>query len=64
MSLVDIKTITETARAEVAKEDAEKAKAALVKKYRELSAAKKVVQNVEREVADLEASIADGSFAG
>lgn len=52
------------AQAEIAKEDGEKAKKALIDKYRQLSAAKKVVKNIEREIEDLTQSITDGSFTG
>jgi hypothetical protein len=55
-------------KAEIAKElNAEyndKAKAALKRKMRDLQNAKAIVQNIEREIADLEISIADGSFTG
>lgn len=62
--LIDIKKVTEEARKEVAEERVKKAKAALVTKLRQLEAAKAVVGNIEREISDLEASIADGSFPG
>lgn len=55
-------SIAEQARAEVAKEDGEKAKVALKAKLRQLQSAQKIVANIEREIADLEASISDGSF--
>lgn len=61
--MIDIKKVKDEARAEIAKEKGEKAKTALVKKLRDLDAAKRIVANIEREVEDLEASIADGSFA-
>lgn len=60
--MLDIKKVTEEARAEIAKERTDKAKVALVRALRELESAKDVVRNAERKVADLEASIADGSF--
>lgn len=60
--MFDIKKLKEEARAEVNKEAAERAKKALVAKMREKAAAEKIVRNIEREIADLEASIADGSF--
>jgi predicted nucleic acid-binding Zn-ribbon protein len=60
--VIDIKAVKDQARAEIAKEHAEGAKAALVKKLREHDAAKRVVANIEREIADLEQSIIDGSF--
>lgn len=59
--LADIKR---AAIEEVQKEASDKAKAALTRKYRDLDAARRVVANVEREIADLEASIEDGSFVG
>lgn len=55
-------SIREQAAREVAQERAEKAKEAIKRKLRELDSAKSVVSNIEREIADLEASIADGSF--
>jgi len=64
MALIDIKAIRTEARKAINDELATKAKAALVKKYRELSSAEQIVANVKREVADLEQSIEDGSFAG
>ena len=64
MSLIDIKKIRSDASAEVAKEKADKAKLALIKKLRELETAKEVVRNIERSISDLEQSIADGSFTG
>jgi hypothetical protein len=60
--MIDIKKIQQEARAEIAKEQGDKAKVALVKKLRDLASAQNIVRNIEREVADLEASIADGSF--
>jgi len=62
--MIDIKKVREDARMEVADEDAKKAKTALVAKLRQLSAAKAIVKNIEREIEDLEQSIADGSFTG
>lgn len=41
-----------------------KAKDALVKKLRDLANAQQIVKNIERDISDLEASLADGSFAG
>jgi len=65
--VIDIKAptladIIKEAREEVAKENMSKGKAALIRKYRELDAARRVVANIEREITDLEASIEDGSF--
>lgn len=62
--MFDINKVEAEAKAEIAKEQAEKAKTALVKKLRELEAAKSVVSNIERSIADLKASIWDGSFVG
>lgn len=60
--MIDIKKIQTDARAEIVKEQADRAKVALVRKLRDLASAQNIVRNIEREVADLEASIADGSF--
>lgn len=60
--MFDVKKVVAEARAEIAKEQGEKAKSALVKKLRDLSNAQNIVRNIEREITDLEASIADGSF--
>ena len=60
--MIDIKKIQADARAEIAKEQGDKAKVALVKKLRDLASAQAIVRNIEREITDLEASIADGSF--
>ncbi len=64
MSLIDIEAVKKEARKEIADESAKKAKAALVNKLRCLDSAEKVVANIKREIADLEQSIADGSFPG
>lgn len=64
MSLIDIAAVKKEAQEQINKEITEKAKTALVKKMRELSSAEAIVGNIKREIADLEASIADGSFAG
>ena len=60
--MFDIKAVREAARKEIAEEQSKKAKDALKAKLRNLEAAKQVVRNIEREIEDLEASIADGSF--
>ncbi|MDE2107360.1 MAG: hypothetical protein KGL39_59745 [Patescibacteria group bacterium] len=62
--MFDIKKVEDEAKAEIAKEQAEKAKTALVKKLRDLENAKRIVANIQREIDDLKASIADGSFTG
>ena len=59
---VDIKSIKAEAEKQIAEERAAKAKTALVGKLRQKAAAEEVVKNIDREIADLEASIADGSF--
>lgn len=60
--MFDIKAVRSEAAKEIAEEKAKKAKEALKSKLRALDAAKQVVRNVENEIADLEASIADGTF--
>lgn len=62
MALFDIKEVKDAARAEINKERNEKAKSALIRKLRELDAAEQIVVNIKRQIADLEASIEDGSF--
>lgn len=62
--MIDIKAVMEEARLAISKETSDKAKNALVKKLRELNNAENIVKNIKREIADLEASIIDGSFAG
>lgn len=64
MSLIDIKAVESEAKLEIQKETQAKAKNALVKKLRELSAAESVVGNIKREIEDLKASLTDGSFTG
>jgi len=64
MSLIDIKEIEKDARLEIAKEIQGKAKTALVRKLRDLEASKQIVRNIESQIEDLKASIADGSFTG
>ena len=58
------KTIREQAEEELKAERSKIAKEALKIKLRELDRAKAIVANIERQIADLEASIDDGSFAG
>ena len=62
--MIDIKEVKAQARKEIADEEAKKAKNALVYKLRALAAAEQIVKNLKREVEDLEAAIADGSFTG
>ena len=58
------KTIREQAEEELKAERSKTAKEALKIKLRELDRAKAIVANIERQIADLEESIGDGSFAG
>jgi len=62
--MIDVKGVAAQARKEVAEEQVKKAVGALKRRLTDLANAQQVVKNIEREVADLEASIADGSFAG
>lgn len=55
-------SVREQAELEVKIEQAKKGKEALKVKLRALIAAESVVANLKREIDDLEASIADGSF--
>jgi len=61
--MVDIETVKAKAKEEVDKERSEAAVEALKDKYNELADAEQMVKNVKKEIEDLEASIADGSFA-
>ena len=62
--MFDINAVEAEARKEIADEKGKKAKVALVSALRKLDAAQQVVRNIEAEIADLKASIADGSFTG
>ena len=62
--MIDIKQVKEQARKEFAEEEGNKAKLALKGKYRALATAQGIVRTIEREITDLEQSIADGSFTG
>lgn len=63
MSLIDIKAVKAAAQKELSEERAKRVTAALKNKMRDLENARQIVRNIEREIADLEASIEDGSFA-
>ena len=63
MSLIDIKAVKAAAQKELSEERAKRVTAALKNKMRDLDKARQIVRNIEREIADLEASIEDGSFA-
>lgn len=60
--MIDIKKVKADAAREMSEEKAERAKNALLKKLRERDAAQQIVRNIDREIADLEASITEGSF--
>ena len=60
--MLDVKKVIDEARKQIADEKAAKAKTALVAAIRRLESAKDVVRNCEREIEDLQASLADGSF--
>jgi hypothetical protein len=62
--MIDIKQVKEQARKEVAEEAGKRAKEALKTKLKQLALAQQVVRNTEREIADLEQQIEDGSFTG
>ena len=64
VTTINPKTARKQAEEELKAERTKAAKEALKSKLRELDRAKAVVSNIERQIADLEASIDDGSFAG
>lgn len=64
ISGINVESIKEEALKEINAERNKKAKDALVKKLREQAAAEDVLANIKRAIADLEQSIANGSFAG
>jgi hypothetical protein len=64
MSAIDIAAIKAEANKQINDEITKRAKDALVKKLRDLAGVKAIVSNIEREIADLEQSIIDGSFPG
>lgn len=61
--MIDIKAVKEQAAREVTEERQKKAVGALKAKMRQRADAQQIVVNIDREIADLEASLADGSFA-
>lgn len=63
MALIEIGKIEEEARKQINEERAKKAKDALLKKLRDLDNAEQIVRNIRRDIEDLKASIADGSFS-
>lgn len=60
--MIDIKKVLGEAEKQISEEKTTKAKTALVAALRRLDSARDVVRNCEREIEDLKASIADGSF--
>jgi anti-sigma28 factor (negative regulator of flagellin synthesis) len=62
MALIDINAIEAEAKKEINEERSKKAKTALVTALRKKEAAMQVVRNIDAEIEDLKASIADGSF--
>ena len=64
LTMADVSEIEAQARQEVADELRGRAVRALKGKLKSLEDAKMVVKNLEREIEDLKASIADDSFAG
>lgn len=62
MSLIDITGIEADAQKEINEEMTKKAKDALKLKLRNLATAEQTVANIKREIADLKAAIAEGSF--
>lgn len=62
MALIDIATVEKEALKEINDELAKKAKDALVRKLRELAAAKQVVAGIQVQLDDLKQRIADGTL--
>ena len=60
--MIDIKAVKDQAKKEVQEEVQRKAVAGLKAKLRQLEDARQIVRNLENEVKDFEASLADGSF--
>lgn len=61
---IDVASIKAAAQAEINAERTKKFTVALKKKMVDLANAEQIVSNIKREIADLEESIKDGSFAG
>ena len=61
--MIDVKAAVAKAKQEVAEEKAKKAIEALKRKLKQRDDAQQIVVNIDREIKDLEASLADGSFA-
>lgn len=61
-NMFDIKALETEVEKEVREERQKRAKAALKEKLKQIENAKSILANLEREKADLLASIADGSF--
>jgi hypothetical protein len=62
INTVDPKAAIAKAQREIAEEQMSKAVTALKVKYRELAAAETVVENVKREIANLELKIEQGNL--
>ena len=60
--MADINTLKQEAQEEINEENNKKAKKAIKRKLREISDAKVIVANLERELEDIEASIVDGNL--
>jgi exonuclease VII small subunit len=60
--MFDIKKVRLEAAREIADEQAKRAKEALKAKLKQLAQAQQIVRSIENEIADLEESIADGTF--
>jgi len=59
--MIELKAIQQEAEAELKKEFADKAKAKIKAKMRDLETAKRVVANLERELQDVYAEIGTGA---
>lgn len=60
--MIDVNRLQNEVKAELATEERERAKKALIKIERDIANAKQITSNLERQKADLLASIGDGTF--
>lgn len=60
--MIDIKAVKEQAKADMARELAEKAKAALIKQMRVVETARQILRAEEMKLADIEQQIGDGTL--
>lgn len=60
--MIDIKAIKDEARKDMMKEQAEKAKAAIVKQLRAVETVKQILRAEEQKLADIEQQIGDGTL--